>query len=132
MDADLSTLDLTRPDIGLTVTLKYQQETPAPDITAIFNLLMPAEKNQDIRVLVGKDFSLTYEPSVVYTVIKATADGAQIRNKTTNQLIDIPKIDPAEWNWVPDADTTTSPSAPGTTPTAPPGTPPGSAPPASP
>ena len=126
MEADLSTLDLTRPDIGLTVTLKYQQETPAPDITAIFNLLMPAEKNQDIRVLVGKDFSLTYEPSIVYTVIKATADGAQIRNKATNQLIDIPKLDPAEWNWVPDADATASPNATGTTTTPPPpGTPPG-------
>jgi hypothetical protein len=97
---DESTLDVTKPDIGFTKTLPYRQEVDSPESTANFVMLMPAERDKVMKVPRGQTFT---PPSITTTflVIDATETGAVIQDTKTKQNINIPLLDPNEWNEVP-------------------------------
>jgi len=101
--ADKSTLDLIKPDIGLTVTVPFRQETNSPEYTADFVMLMPTEVDKVIRIARGKIFTAPYLPDQSFLVIEANDKGATIRDTKTGKDYSILKLDPAEWNEVPQA-----------------------------
>ncbi len=98
---DESTLDLIKPDIGLTVTLTLHKRINSPESTAVFVMLMPADVDKVIKVSRGKVFTITYLPDQSFLVIDANDSGATIRDVKTKQDYTILKLDPAEWDEVP-------------------------------
>jgi len=102
---DESTLDLVKPDIGLTVPLPFRQIINSPEYTADFVMLMPTEVDKVVKVARGKIFTgpAPYLNDRSFLVIKADDGGAVIRDTKTNQEYTIPKLDPDEWNEVPEA-----------------------------
>lgn len=99
---DTSTLELVKPDIGLTVTVPFRKEIDSPESTADFVMLMPNDVDKIIKVSRGKTFSiLPYLPDSKFLVISADDKGAVIRDAKTQQEYHILKLDPAEWNEVP-------------------------------
>lgn len=99
---DRSTLELDKPDIGQKMLLPLQQVVNAPDSTANFVMLMPSEIGQVIKVPRGKTFALPIAtPEQDFLVIDVTDAGAVIRNTKTKEQINVPKLDPNEWNDVP-------------------------------
>lgn len=98
---DKSTLELLKPDINFKITLIFQEDVLAPQITAIFNILMPADTGHDVRVEAGKQMALSYEPTITYTLISADDNGAVLRQDSNQKSINVPKLDDSEWNWVP-------------------------------
>jgi hypothetical protein len=107
VSVDKSTLELLKPDIGFKITLVFQEEMLAPDITAIFNVLMPKERGNDEPVAVGKVFNISNEPDITYTLISVNKDDAgnlltaTIRDEKTKKMIEVPKLKDGEWDWVP-------------------------------
>ena len=100
---DVSTLDLVKPDIGLTVTVPFRKEIDSPEYTADFVMLMPTEVDKVIRISRGKIFTAPYLPNQSFLVIEANDNGATIRDTKTQKDYSILKLDPAEWNEVPQA-----------------------------
>jgi hypothetical protein len=100
---DVSTLELDKPDIGLKVIVPFRTEINSPESTADFIMLMPTEKEKEIKVSRGKTFSVPFVPDATYRVIDAGDKGATIRDTKTNKDYTILKLDPAEWDEVPDA-----------------------------
>ena len=99
---DRSTLELDKPDIGLKVVLPLGEVINAPDSTANFVMLMPSEVGKVIKTPQGKTFSLPLAPpGSDYTVISVSDTGAVIRDTKTKDQINVPKLDPNEWNDVP-------------------------------
>jgi hypothetical protein len=97
---DESTLDVTKPDIGFTKTLPYRQEVDSPESTADFVMLMPTERDKVMKVPRGQTFTAPFITGT-YLVIDASATGAVIQDTKTKQNINIPLLDPNEWNEVP-------------------------------
>jgi hypothetical protein len=98
---DESTLELDKPDIGFKIVLTYRQEADSPESTADFVMLMPTEVDKVIKVARGKTFTPPYMAGTTFIVIDAKADGAVIRNQDSKQTVNIPLLDPNEWNEVP-------------------------------
>jgi hypothetical protein len=115
---DRSVLEIDRPAIGQKVDLPLQQTIVAPDSTANFVMLMPSQLNQVIKTPMGKTFVLPLAPAPnEYLVIDVTDKGAVIRNTKTNEQVDVPKLDPNEWNDVPEVEAASAtPGAPGSAP----------------
>jgi hypothetical protein len=101
MTVDQSTIVLEKPEIELKVTVPFRKEINSPESTVDFVMLMPADANKVIRVAVGKTFSLPEVPDVTYLLLNATDNGAVIRDVQAKRDIPVPKLDPAEWNDVP-------------------------------
>jgi hypothetical protein len=97
---DESTLEVDKPDIGLKVVLPFRQEIDSPESTADFVVLMPSERDKVINTPRGKTFSAPFTDNT-YLVIDAKADGAIIQDVKTKQNINIPLLDPKEWDDVP-------------------------------
>jgi hypothetical protein len=102
-DVDKSTLELTKPDIGFSITLPFRSEIDSPESTADFVMLMPTEVDKVIKVPRGKILTVPYIPvsQAQYLVLEANDDGAKIRDIKTQQDYHILKLDPAEWDEVP-------------------------------
>jgi hypothetical protein len=102
---DESTLELDKPEIGFKITLTFRQEMDSPESTADFVMLMPTEVDKVIKVARGKTFTPPFMSGTTFLVIDAKADGAVIRNQQTypqtKQDINVPLLDPNEWNEVP-------------------------------
>jgi hypothetical protein len=98
---DDSTLELDKPNIGQSVVLPLQKVINSPEATAYFVMLMPGQNNNDIRVATGKTFVMPMGPHAEYLVISVKDSGAILRDTASNKEIQIPKLDPAEWNDVP-------------------------------
>ncbi len=98
---DESTLELDKPDIGLKVIVPFRKEIDSPESTANFSMLMPSEIDKVIKVSRGKNFTLSFIPDMPFLVLDAKDDGATIRDTKTKQEYHIPKLDPAEWDEVP-------------------------------
>ena len=108
---DVSTLVLEKPEIGLKVPLIFRQTVDSPESTANFVLLLPTETDKVIKVARGKVFRLpswTHDENS-YIVIEANDNGARIRDTKTQQEYTIPKLDPNEWNDVPQPVQTSQP-----------------------
>jgi hypothetical protein len=100
---DESTLDLVKPDIGLTVTVPFRKEIDSPEYTADFVMLLPTEVNKVMQVSRGKIFKAPNLPDQSFLVIEANDKGAIIRDTKTQQSYTILKLDPHEWDEVPQA-----------------------------
>lgn len=102
---DESVLDLVKSEIGLTVQLPFRQIIDSPESTADFVMLMPTEVDKVIKVSRGKIFTgpAPYLNDRSFLVIKADDNGAVIRDTKTKEEFTIPKLDPAEWDEVPQA-----------------------------
>jgi len=98
---DESTLELEKPDIDLKVILPFRANINSPESTAVFVMLMPTEVDKVIKVSRGKIFTAPYLTNMSFLVIDANDKGATIRETTTKQEYSIPKLDPAEWDEVP-------------------------------
>lgn len=100
-DVDESTLELDKPDIGRKVIVPFRKEIIAPESTANFVMLMPADVDKVIKVPVGKVFTISYIPNKSYQVIDVDDNGATIRDTATKDEYHILRLDPAEWDEVP-------------------------------
>jgi hypothetical protein len=101
---DESTLELDKPEIGWKIIVPFRKEIDSPESTADFVMLMPDDVDKVIKISRGKIFTITpYLPDRSFLVIDANDNGATIRDTKTNQDYSIPKLDPAEWNEVPQA-----------------------------
>ena len=100
---DESILEISKPEIGLTVQLPFRKIIDSPESTADFVVLMPTEVDKVIKVSRGKIFTgpAPYLSDRSFLVIKADDNGATIRDTKTKQDYTIPKLDPAEWDEVP-------------------------------
>jgi hypothetical protein len=98
---DESTLELDKPGIGFKVILPLRKEIDSPESTADFVMLMPNDVDKVIKISRGKIFTISYLPGSSYLLIGADENGATIRDTKTQQEYTIPKLDPAEWNEVP-------------------------------
>jgi hypothetical protein len=100
---DVSTLELDKPEIDLKVIVPFRKEIDSPESTADFVMLMPTEVDKVIKVSRGKIFTgpAPYLSSQSFLVIDANDNGATIRDTKTKQDYAIPKLDPAEWDEVP-------------------------------
>ncbi len=100
---DESVLELLKPEIGLTVPLPFRKIIDSPESTANFVMLMPTEVDKVIKVSRGKIFTgpAPYLSDMSFLVINADDSGATIRDTKTKQEYTIPKLDPAEWDEVP-------------------------------
>jgi hypothetical protein len=98
---DVSTLELDKPEIGLKVIIPFRQEINSPESTAEFVMLMPTEVDRIIKISRGKVFSVPFIPNSSFLVIDANDNGATIRDTKTKQDFSILKLDPAEWDEVP-------------------------------
>ena len=98
---DESTLDLIKPDIGLTVTVPFRKEINSPEYTADFVMLMPTETEKVIRVSRGKIFTAPYLPDMSFLVIEANDNGATLRDTKTQKQYSILKLMDGEWDEVP-------------------------------
>jgi len=104
VDTDESTLELDKPEIDLKVILPYRKTINSPEATADFIMLMPNDVDKVIRISRGKVFTITpYIPDRSYILIDANDNGATIRDTKTNKDYSILKLDPAEWDEVPEA-----------------------------
>jgi len=101
VNTDESTLELDKPEIDLKVILPFRKEIDSPESTANFVMLMPADVDKVIKISRGKIFSVSEMPATSFLVIDATDNGATIRDTKTKQDYSIPKLDPAEWDEVP-------------------------------
>jgi hypothetical protein len=106
---DQSTLELDKPEIGAKVILPLRQVINSPEATAYFVLLMPTEIGKEIKVGTGKVFAMPMGAPTNYLVISVADTGAVIRSAQDQKEVQVPKLDPAEWNDVP-----TPPAAPST------------------
>jgi hypothetical protein len=106
---DQSTLELDKPEIGLKVIIPFRAEIDSPESTADFVMLMPTEIDKVIKISRGKIFTAPYLPDTSFLVIEANDKGATIRDTKTKQEYDIPKLDPAEWDEVPQSSQPKSP-----------------------
>jgi hypothetical protein len=100
---DESTLELDKPEIDLKVVLPFRKEIDSPESTADFVMLMPADVDKVIKISRGKIFTISYLPDASFLVIQANDSGAIIRDTKTKQDYTILKLDPAEWDEVPQA-----------------------------
>jgi hypothetical protein len=98
---DDSTLELDKPDIGASVVLPLRQVINSPEATAYFVMLMPSQIGLETKVGTGKTFTMPMGVPTEYLVISVKDTGAVIRDTKTQQEINVPKLDPAEWNDVP-------------------------------
>jgi hypothetical protein len=100
---DESTLELDKPDIDFKIQLVFRQEVDSPESTADFVMLMPSEVDNVIKVARGKLFTPPFMQGTQFLVIDANAQGAVIRdiNDKSKKDINIPLLDPNEWNEVP-------------------------------
>ncbi|HEV3272507.1 MAG TPA: Amuc_1099 family pilus-like system protein [Candidatus Methylacidiphilales bacterium] len=101
ISTEVSTLELDKPEIGLKVILPYRTTINSPESTADFVMLMPADVEKVIKIARGRIFTISYLPDTSFLVIDANDKGAVIRDTKTNQEYNIPKLDPSEWNEVP-------------------------------
>lgn len=106
---DQSTLELDKPDIGLKIVIPFRSEIDSPESTANFVMLMPTEIDKVIKIPRGKIFTAPYLPDTSFLVIEANDKGATIRDTKTKQEYVIPKLDPAEWDEVPQSSQPKSP-----------------------
>jgi hypothetical protein len=97
---DESTLEVTKPEINFTKALPYRQEVDSPESTADFIMLMPTERDKVTKVPRGQTFTPPFIPTT-YRVMDATDAGAVIQDIKTKENINIPLLDPNEWNEVP-------------------------------
>ena len=100
-DVDESTLELTKPDIDFKIVLTYRKEIDSPESTANFVMLMPTEVDKVIKVARSQTFTPPYLTDKKYQVREIKDTGAVIRDTQSNQDINVPKLDPAEWDEVP-------------------------------
>jgi hypothetical protein len=100
---DESTLELDKPDIDFKISLVFRQEVDSPESTADFIMLMPSEVDKVIKVARGKVFTPPFMNGTEFLVIDASAQGALIRDGKTKKEINIPLLDPKEWDEVPTA-----------------------------
>jgi hypothetical protein len=101
---DESTLELDKPEIGLKVIVPFRKEIDSPESTADFVMLMPDDVDKVIKISRGKIFTIIpYLPDKSFLVIDANDNGATIRDTKTNQDYSILKLDPSEWDEVPQA-----------------------------
>jgi hypothetical protein len=98
---DQSTLELDKPDIDFHITVPFRQEIDSPESTADFVMLMPSERDKVMKVPRGKTFTVPFISDTSFLVLAADDDGARIRDTTTKQEYHILKLDPSEWNEVP-------------------------------
>jgi hypothetical protein len=98
---DDSTLELDKPNIGQSVVLPLQKVINSPEATAYFVMLMPGQNDKEIKVGTGKTFVMPMGPPTKYLVISVKDSGSVLRDIVSNQEIQVPKLDPAEWNDVP-------------------------------
>ncbi len=103
VNTDVSELEITKPEIGLSVKLPFRQIIDSPESTANFVMLMPDQVDKVIKVSRGKIFTgpAPYLSDMSFLVIDANDNGAVIRDTKTQQQYNIPKLDPAEWDEVP-------------------------------
>ena len=98
---NVSTLELDKPEIGLKVIVPFRQEIDSPESTANFVMLMPSEIDKVIKISRGKIFSVPKIPDSSFLVLEANENGAIIRDTKTKKEYTILKLDPAEWDEVP-------------------------------
>jgi hypothetical protein len=98
---DESTLELDKPAIGFKIVLTFRKETDSPESTANFVMLMPGQDTNVMKVPRGKTFSPPYMTDTTFLVIDANKDGAVIEKVGTKDKINVPLLDPNEWNEVP-------------------------------
>ena len=103
ISTDESTLELDKPKIGLKVVLPFRKEIDSPESTADFVMLMPDDVDKVIKISRGKIFTISYLPDTSFLVIEANDKGAIIRDTKTGQDYTIVKLNPAEWDEVPQA-----------------------------
>ncbi|HUB66802.1 MAG TPA: Amuc_1099 family pilus-like system protein [Candidatus Methylacidiphilales bacterium] len=111
---DDSTLVLYNPKTGSQVTLTYRQSIDSPESTADFVMLMPTEVGKEIKVPVGKTFSVPFVPSKQYLLIKIQDDGSAVikDNDPSNPApINVLKLESSDWDEVPVSNTTNSPDS---------------------
>lgn len=101
VNTDISTLELDKPEIGLKVIVPFRKEIDSPESTANFVMLMPADVDKVIKISRGKIFTVPEMPDNSFLVIEANDGGAIIRDTKTKKEYSILKLDPAEWNEVP-------------------------------
>jgi hypothetical protein len=125
---DRSTLEIDRPATGQKVILPLQETIIAPDSTANFVMLMPSQIGQVIKTPMGKTFVLPLAAAPAeYLVLDVTDKGAVIRDTKTNEQINVPKLDPNDWNDVPVVDAAPATNPNGAPAAAPAGAQPGAA-----
>jgi hypothetical protein len=98
---DQSTLELDKPKIGAKVILPLRQVVNSPEVTAYFVMLMPTEIGKEIKVGTAKVFAMPMGAPTNYLLISAADTGAVIRDTQDQKEVQVPKLDPAEWNDVP-------------------------------
>jgi hypothetical protein len=103
VNTDESILELVQTDINKVISLKYRQIVNSPDSTANFVMLMPADVDKVIRVPVGKILTIPEITDASYKLYDVDDDGATIHDAKTDAEYHIPKLDPAEWDEVPQA-----------------------------
>jgi len=102
---DESTLELTKPDIGLSIILPLRKPIDSPESTADFVMLMPTERDKVMKVPRGKILEVPYIKDTKYLIIDIDDNGAKIRDMNTKKdynilkLIDTPGA--SEWDEVP-------------------------------
>jgi hypothetical protein len=106
---DESTLELDKPGIGFKVVLPLRKEIDSPESTADFVMLMPDDVDKVIKISRGKIFTISYLPGSSFLLISTDENGATISDTKTKQEYSIPKLDPAEWNEVPQSSAAKSP-----------------------
>jgi len=101
VNTDESTLELEKPEIDLKVVLPFRKEIDSPESTADFVMLMPTEVDKVIKISQGKIFTVPYLANTSFLLINTSDKGATIRDTKTKQEYSILKLDPAEWDEVP-------------------------------
>ena len=98
---DESTLEIIKPDIGLTITLPLRQTVDSPESTADFIMLMPTERDKVMKVPRGKILVVPFISDTKYLIIDIDDNGAKIRDMNTKKDYNILKLIDSEWDEVP-------------------------------
>ncbi len=106
MQVDESTLELDKPEIDYKISVPFRKEVDSPESTGNFVILMPSEVNKVIKVARGKVLTVPFISDVSYLIIDVKDTGATIRDTKTKQDFNIPLLDAAEWDEVPEASQT--------------------------
>ena len=93
---------MLKPDIGRSVKLPLRKIINSEESTAYFVMLMPSENGKEIKVARGKSFQLPMGAATQYLMVDVGDSGATIRDIAGKQDLTVPKLDPAEWNDVPE------------------------------
>lgn len=102
-EIDESTLTLEKPEIGFKIDLIINKTIDSPESTAHLIMLLPGKTTSEILVQRGKEFVLPQEPETKYLLMRADGGGARIRNVTTKEELEVPKVTSQDLSEVPQA-----------------------------